>query len=64
MSEWINVKDRLPEEGAYLCCLGYEVKEICYYDGDQWEDSELAIVTPFVTHWMPLPDLPREDCNG
>lgn len=60
MPKWISVKERLPEEGVYLCCLGYAFKAICYYDDDRWDDSECADVTRFVTHWMPLPRLPEE----
>lgn len=62
--KWISVKERLPENGGvYLCCLNSEFRTICYFDGGQWDDSENAYVTHLVTHWMPLPNLPKEDCN-
>lgn len=64
MPEWVSVKERLPENGGvYLCCLNNEFRTICYFYGEQWDDSENADATNLVTHWMPLPDLPREDCN-
>lgn len=64
MPKWVSVKERLPENGGgYLCCLNSEFRTICYFDGGQWDDSENAYVTHLVTHWIPLPNLPKEDCN-
>lgn len=80
MSEWISVKDRLPEsEGDYLICNTnddhYDVYG-CFYDsgseefgcwnacydsftlgyiGSDWIKNEA------VTHWMHLPNPPKED---
>lgn len=62
---WISVKDRLPEEETeVLCYLGNAVgKGIVvafrrrgdwYFDG--W-------TCPTVTHWMPLPQPPKEDAE-
>lgn len=65
MPKWISVKERLPKNGGvYLCCLNSVFRTICYFDGEQWDDSEDAYATHLVTHWMPLPNLPKEDCNG
>lgn len=65
---WISVTERLPEEyGKYLCCvksclfrdaayqmiLGYD--QLGFFDG---------IFSMEVTHWMPLPEPPKEDGNG
>ena len=64
MPKWVSVKERLPENGGvYLCCLNNEFRTICYFYGEQWDDLESAYVTHLVTHWMPLPNLPKEDCN-
>lgn len=61
--EWISVKDRLPEKKheAYLCCLdsslflGSQYIDIRAYSGDgEW------YMCGTVTHWMPLPELPKE----
>ena len=72
MPRWISVKERLPEKtGRYLvaidCEKGKWVEENIFehvvhqwahdlYHGACIEDS-----TPFVTHWMPLPTMPKED---
>jgi hypothetical protein len=66
MSEWISVKDRLPENevdailaillnGNYYVMIGRRsgyVWDIYTLDGIQWVNS--------VTHWMPLPEPPKE----
>lgn len=73
--KWISVKDKLPEEeGDYLTYLGYGGGEIAelYFDKDEEKFGDLvpkycdgAIDTEFeeagaVSHWMPLPELPKE----
>lgn len=71
MSEWISVKDRLPEPDVLILVIAngkphknitlegaYELAE---YDPEgwilemwpEWMDAE-------VTHWMPLPEPPKE----
>ena len=68
MAEWISVKDRLPEkEGRYLCWFGknkYLIgAEIETYVRD-WEgfgNVESYTVFENITHWMPLPEMPKEE---
>lgn len=67
MAEWIDVNERLPEEGVWVLCLFkgnvYEVlrwneKEYC------WEKTiHRAYTNAFVTHWMPLPNPPKVGVN-
>ena len=66
VQEWISVDDRLPEEKAN--CIVYYKHAYCDND-DYWEigicfyDGEKFQINPAykVTHWMPLPELPKED---
>ena len=64
--EWISVKDRLPEEKvncivyyqhAYCDNDGYWAIGFCFYDGEKFRIDLLYKVT----HWMPLPEPPKEE---
>lgn len=67
MSEWISVKDRLPEEREDVLirvkCANYFNIEQGYYKGNnEWVNCWCSIrnegLYP-VTHWMPLPEPPK-----
>ncbi len=59
---WISVDERLPEIGMYLIATGRYLEEVPvgWYDGSCWswgfDDAEIDDVT----HWMPLPEPPKE----
>ena len=60
MVQWIPVEERLPEERVSVICSHERTNavEMAYYvDGHWWQDGRIVIVT----HWMPLPDPPKED---
>jgi hypothetical protein len=58
MNEWISVEDRLPEKGYQLVWeAGYPNVGYVASDGKWRVDRDE--VTPYVTHWMPLPDPPE-----
>lgn len=65
MSEWISVKEELPEQfHVVIACrtnkAGERVVEAGYYSGDGiWKT--VAQPTKGVTHWMPMPKPPKED---
>lgn len=68
MSEWISVKDRLPEVGNYYlvyleCGNVYHDKEMVVlpYNGTtkKWYGT-ICDLTKFITHWMPLPEKPKK----
>ena len=68
---WIPVEERLPDEiGNYLVvinCPRGRWDEICtFYGGKEWVsiDEYAEIATKWVTHWMPLPDPPKEVDDG
>lgn len=57
MSEWISVKERLPEvETNILAYIGYGCIVVCWltYDG-YWQGAARIFDKDEVTHWMPLP---------
>ena len=66
---WIPVTERLPEEvGKYLCTVKsfshYYSKQYCYVDVLVFQDDcffECGLGTERVTHWMPLPQPPKEE---
>jgi hypothetical protein len=67
MTEWISVKDRLPAK--HECVLIYD--SVCHNIYMEWRDDDLDVwfseeYLPdfvYVTHWMPLPEPPKETNN-
>jgi hypothetical protein len=69
VNSWISVKDRLPEiEGEYLA-FGYSASDaarwvvVMYDPRDEfwYELSSDRDWTDDITHWMPLPEPPKEE---
>lgn len=62
--EWISVKDRLPADDATYLVYGrnwYGIVVAIYYGDGKWlASNDLTNITRFVTHWMPLPEPPKE----
>lgn len=73
MSEWISVKERVPEDGVpvLITYLGYyDNRPYCdaianirngdwgWYEAAGEDNDEVVRVT--ITHWMPLPSPPEE----
>ena len=65
MNEWVSVKDRLPESGKrYLVQIiepNFQAKviDIFRYESGVWKYEGIPIHAD-VTHWMPLPEPPKE----
>lgn len=72
-TQWISVKERLPDEGEEVLIFGQYLNDIpkvlgvrSRYKGDQdwkytWEGpDEWVYRENDVTHWMPLPEPPME----
>lgn len=79
VSEWISVKDRLPEKNrAVLCILKFRYGEsglrftgLLYLDNENKWHNFFSAGDVFglneiyeVTHWMTLPDPPKEGQYG
>lgn len=65
MSEWISVKDRLPElHHIVIIYDGYDVGAGSYQGNDDkgqiWMGDDFSDYNPEVTYWMPLPEPPTE----
>lgn len=63
MPKWIGVKDKLPEEGSLCCTVSDGDVCVSYWhtgEGGRWFYTN-GEYDCNVTHWMPLPDLPREE---
>lgn len=62
MGEWISIKDRLPEQYTDVIVL-YDFGRV----GVNWTNKENEFIEHSdckVTHWMPLPEPPKENNNG
>lgn len=63
---WIPVTERLPKYGERVLVFGGVTMYVAYYDknrygGESWHklNSKSHYCNP--THWMPLPELPKEE---
>lgn len=62
-NKWISVEERLPEKNTAVIAAsdnGIVFQCLYAYNGwDLWESNEVSI-----THWMPLPEPPKEGAEG
>lgn len=67
MNEWISVKDRLPGNFETVLALRKDGAMFVgrYTPWQHWEiwtaRKSTKVITITVTHWMPLPEPPREE---
>ena len=60
-SEWISVKERLPEPGErVLLSDGTFVAEGYILFTGKWMRNGIWVLPMHPTHWMPLPEPPKE----
>jgi hypothetical protein len=62
--EWISVKDRLPEEeSGLLLVYNSRLKKIgtSYWSEGIWCGGTWPVTSQFITYWMPIPELPKEE---
>ena len=67
IQKWIPVADPPKERGCYLITVkhwldGKPVTREAKWNGVDWLSCyRREEITPRVTHWMPLPEVPKED---
>ncbi len=67
MGEWISIQESKPSDGAYVLCYVNDIVsgwvELLKYEGKGvWVDAINADeYDPIVTHWMPLPEPPKDE---
>lgn len=77
MDEWISVEDKLPKyKSLYIICANmgfidtsimlHEMVFVALWDGTNWigVDDRSPLKYSTVTHWMPLPEPPKEEEYG
>ena len=63
--QWISVDDRLPEAGGYVVCITKRnpfsrfMPMVARIEKSGWVNPITEGYISEVTHWMPLPELPR-----
>lgn len=59
--KWIPVTERLPEENiSVLVCLSSKVNAVARIMAGGWKLAWNHKPIAVVTHWMPLPEPPKE----
>ena len=65
VQEWISVDDRLPENGGYVVCIAKRnpfsrfMPMVARIEKNGWVNPITEQYISEVTHWMPLPELPK-----
>ena len=65
VQEWISVDDELPEVGGYVVCIAKRnpfsrfMPMVARIEKNGWVNPITEQYISEVTHWMPLPQLPK-----
>ena len=65
VQEWISVKDNLPEAGGYVVCIAKRnpfsrfMPMVARIEKNGWVNPITEQYISEVTHWMPMPPLPK-----
>ena len=66
VQKWISVDDRLPEAGGYVVCIAKRnpfsrfMPMVARIEKNGWVNPITGKYISEVTHWIPLPDTPKE----
>ena len=64
-TKWISVDDRLPEVGGYVVCIAKRnpfsrfMPMVARIEKNGWVNPMTEQYISEVTHWMPMPNLPK-----
>ena len=67
--QWISVKDRLPEPGAYVVCIAKRnpfsrfMPMVAKIERNGWVNPITEQYISVVTHWMPISDPPKAESS-
>jgi hypothetical protein len=64
MSDWISVRDRLPEDGEEVLIFIRDFDSVSIgelFNGIFLDHVKLLEIDDFVTHWQLLPEPPRNN---
>ena len=63
--EWVSVEDELPEAGRYVVCIAKRnpfsrfIPMVARIEKNGWVNPITEQYISEVTHWMPMPELPK-----
>ena len=66
VQEWVSVKDRLPDAGGYVVCIAKRnpfsrfMPMVARIEKNGWVNPITEQYISEVTHWMPMPEPPKE----
>ena len=64
--EWISVKDKMPQPGRYVACIAKRnpfsrfMPMVARIEKNGWANPITEQYISEVTHWLPLPEPPKE----
>ena len=67
VQKWISVKDRLPEAGGYVVCIAKRnqfsrfMPMVAKIEKNGWVNPITEQYISAVSHWMPIPEPPKEE---
>ena len=63
--KWISVKEQLPHRHKFVIVYYGKfrgvIMSVMAWDGENWYDGSFNGDNEWITHWMPLPEPPKED---
>ena len=58
--QWISVKDKLPDNFSSVLVYGRSIRVTSLYQDDIFYPDWETLFHSEITHWMPLPEPPKE----